>query len=135
MLDFSTFDFSKRNISCNKDFFKCRTDIVLFGYFQAGTRKSYCAVVFYICTLKFFKTKFRPKIKILKFGTKIDLAGYFGLEFQKLVLFEISIFEFVNMQSFIQKQKTLNLGPKIPYLCIFALKFNKNHYQIFNQHP
>ena len=31
----------------------------------------------------FPNTKFRPKIKILKFGTKIALIGYFGLEFQK----------------------------------------------------
>ena len=71
--------------------------------------------------------KFCPKIKILKFGNKITLIGYFPLEFQKTnVIFEISILEFVNMQSFIQKQK--NLG-------IFGLQFNENYYQIFNQHP
>ena len=79
--------------------------------------------------------KFRPKIKILKFGTKIDLIGYFGLEFQKTnVAFEISIFEFVNIQCFIQKQKKLNLGPKIFYLGIFGLQFNKHYYQILNQY-
>ena len=34
---------------------------------------------------------------------------YFGLEFQKSnVVFEISILEFVNIQRFIQNQKTLN---------------------------
>ena len=34
------------------------------------------------------------------------------------------------------KNKTfLNLGSKIPYLGIFELQFNKNYYQIFNQHP
>ena len=36
--------------------------------------------------------------------------------------------------SFIQKQKTLNLGPKIPYLGIFGLQFNKNYSQISNQY-
>ena len=71
-------------------------------------------------------TAFRPKIKILKFGTKIALIGYFGLEFQKTsVVFEISILEFLKMQSFIQKQKKLY---------IFGLQFNKSYYQIFNQH-
>ena len=39
------------------------------------------------------------------------------------------------MQSFIKKKKKkLNLGPKIPYLGTFGLQFNKNYYQIFNQH-
>ena len=72
-------------------------------------------------------TAFRPKIKILKFGTKIALIGYFGLEFQKTsVVFEISILEFLKTQSFIQKQKKLY---------IFGLQFNKSYYQVFNQHP
>ena len=38
------------------------------------------------------------------------------------------------MQSFVQKQKKLNLRPKILHLGIFGLQFSKNHYQIFNQH-
>ena len=38
------------------------------------------------------------------------------------------------MQRFVQKQKNLNLGPKIPYLGIFWLQVSKNNYQIFNQH-
>ena len=39
------------------------------------------------------------------------------------------------MQRFIQKQKNpLNLRPKIPYLGIFGLQFNKNYYKIFNQY-
>ena len=57
----------------------------------------------------FPNTKFLPKIKILKFRTKIALIGYFGLEFQKVnAVFEISIIELVNMQNFIQKQKKKN---------------------------
>ena len=95
-----------------KKTFKCRTEIVLFGYFWAGTRRSYCDVLHQHPQI-FPNTKFRPKIKILKFGTKIALIGYFGLEFQKPnVLFKISILEFVNMQPFIQKQKSFKLGTK-----------------------
>ena len=80
--------------------------------------------------------KFGPKIKIRKFGTKIVLTGYFGLESQKAnVEFEISIFEFVNKQSFIQKRKIFKIGSKkLPYLGIFGLQFNKNYYQTLNQH-
>ena len=33
-----------------------------------------------------------------------------------------------------KNKKVLNLGPEIPYLGIFGLQFNKNYYQIFNQH-
>ena len=33
-----------------------------------------------------------------------------------------------------KNKKTLNLGPKIPYLVIFGLQFNKNYYHIFNQY-
>ena len=47
-------------------------------------------------------SKILLKIKILKFRTKTALIEYFGLEFQKTnVAFEISILEFVNMESFI----------------------------------
>ena len=94
MLDFSTFNYV----------FKYRTEIVLFGYFWTGIPKTYCNVVFYITTLNFFcqryhHQKFPAKMKILKFGTKIALIGYLGLEFQKTnVAFKINILEFVNLQ-------------------------------------
>ena len=49
-------------------------------------------------------------MKILKFGTEIAVIEYFGQELQKTnVVFEISILEFVNMQRFIQNEKTLSL--------------------------
>ena len=32
-----------------------------------------------------------------------------------------------------KNKKTLNLGPKIPYLGIFVLQFNKSYYKAFNQ--
>ena len=67
-----------------------------------------------------FYTKFCQKIKVLKFGTKFVLIGYFGLECQKTnVKFEISILKFVNMQSFIQKQKISKRGTKNTLLRYF----------------
>ena len=51
----------------------------------------------------FPNAKFHPKIKTLKFGTEIALITFFGPGFQIInVVFEIIIFKFVNMQSFIQ---------------------------------
>ena len=34
-----------------------------------------------------------------------------------------------------KKKKTLNMGPKIPYLVTFRFQFNKNYSKIFNQPP
>ena len=91
-----------------------------FGIFGLELYKATVLWYFYISTLKFFQAKFCPKIKILKFGTKIVLIGYFELEFQKAnVEFEISILEFINMQSFIQKQKNFKLGTKNTLLRYF----------------
>ena len=48
----------------------------------------------------------------------------FQLEFKNfIVIFNISTLEFVSLQNFARKQKRLNLGSKIPYLCIFGLEF------------
>ena len=39
--------------------------------------------------------------------------GILGLEFEKIILiFEISVLEFVLLQSLVEKQKSLNLGQK-----------------------
>ena len=81
-------------------------------------------MVFYVSTLKVFQTKCCPKVKILKFGAKIVLIGYVGLEFQKTnVEFEITILEFVNMQSFIQKQNIFKIGTLLRYF--FCCNFTK----------
>ena len=40
MLDFTTFNLSKCNISYKNNFLKFRTKFVLFGYFWAGTQKT-----------------------------------------------------------------------------------------------
>ena len=90
------------------------------GIFGLELKKATILWFFYISTLKFFQSKFCPKIKILKFETKIVLIVYFELEFQKTnVEFEITILEFVNMQSFIQKQQIFKLGPKNTLLRYF----------------
>ena len=90
------------------------------GIFGLELGKATLLWFFYISTLEFFQTKFCPKIKILKLGTKLVLIGYFGLEFQKTnVEFEMSILEFVNMQSFIQKQTIFKLGAKNTLLRYF----------------
>ena len=114
MLDFTTFNLSKCNISCNKNFFKFRIKFVLFGCFWTGIRKTYFTVIILHQHLQIFSnTKFHSKIKILRLGTKIALNDYFGLEFQKTnVIIEISILEFVNMQRFIRKQRNFKLGTK-----------------------
>ena len=57
------------------------------------------------------------------------------LEFEKnIVLFEISILEFVLLQSLVRNQKPLNFGPKIPHLSIFGLEF-ENSIVIFETSP
>ena len=33
-----------------------------------------------------------------------------------------------------KNKKFLNFGPKIPYLGVLGMQFNKNYYQFFNQH-
>ena len=40
-------------------------------------------------------------------------------------MFEVSILEFAIMQRFVQKDKSLNLGPKMTYVSIFGLEFQK----------
>ena len=45
----------------------------------------------------------------LNVGPKSSYLGIFGLELEKA----ISIFQFFQTQNFVQKQKSLNLGPKL----------------------
>ena len=54
-------------------------------------------------------------------------VGFFGLSFWKaIVMLEISTFEFIKMQTFVQEEKSLNLRPKMSLFSIFRLKFGKN---------
>ena len=78
----------------------------------------YCGV---ISILKFFQTQNmfkKKKKKILEFGTKIGLIGYFWLKFQKTVMSYLkSASSYLLTYKALSKTKTtLNLGPRIPYL-------------------
>ena len=53
--------------------------------------------------------------------------GIFRPELEKTVLiFEISTFQLVKMQSFMLKGKKINLGPKLPYWGIFGMELEKS---------
>ena len=103
-----------------KTFLNVGLKLFYLGIFVLELEKATELWFFYISTVNFFQTKLCPKIKIFKFRTKTVLIGYFGLEFQKTnVEFEIGILEFVNMQSFIEKQKNIKLGTKNTLLRYF----------------
>ena len=54
------------------------------------------------------------------------LFGYFGAGIKKnVVIFQINALEFVLLQSLVQIQKFLNLGPKMPFLGILGSNFEK----------
>ena len=54
MLDFGTFNLPKCNISWKKTF-KCRTKIVIFGYFWTGAQKASVLWYFTSAPPKFFQ--------------------------------------------------------------------------------
>ena len=59
-------------------------------------------------------------------GPKIPKLSVFGLEFENIiVMVQISILEFVLLQSVVQKNKSLNLERKMPYFRIFGLELEK----------
>ena len=84
---------------------------IFFGW--NSKKLLYCGILYQYPQI-FRNTKFHLKIKIYKFATKIYVIGYFGLDFRKTnAEFKINILEFVNLQSFIPKQKNFKLGTKI----------------------
>ena len=137
MLDFTTFNLLKCNISCKKNFFKFRTKFILFWYFWARIWKQYCHI--WNQHLRVCQTaKFREKMKIPRFVTKNVLFGYFwvrilkkychiwNLEFENnIVIFEIRTREISwnNENAYVWKWKCLNWALKMPCLGIFRLKF------------
>ena len=101
------------------------------------------------CSISFKKDFFKFRTKFVLFrcfwaGTRKDYCT---------VIFYISTLKFFQTQNFVQKQKSLNPGPKLAQLGIlgwnfkkimqylksassnFGLRFNKTYYQIFNQYP
>ena len=60
------------------------------------------------------------------FDQKCLIWVFLGKAFKKVtVIFEISTLKFVYLQNFTEKQKCLNLEPKMPYLGNFGLEFQK----------
>ena len=56
------------------------------------------------------------KQKCLSLGPKLPDLGILGLKFEgRIIIFEISTFEFVCLQNFVGKEKCLNLRPKMPF--------------------
>ena len=70
MLNFTTFNFLKLGINLSY--------LAISGL---EFEKSTYSDILHQHPQIFPNTKFRPKTKILKFGTEIVLIGYFGLEF------------------------------------------------------
>ena len=72
------------------------------GYFWARILKNYCHIWNQhprICLI----AKFHEKWKCLNLGPKMPYLGIFGLEFEKnIVIYEISVLEFVLLQSLVQ---------------------------------
>ena len=108
-----------------------------FGIFEPGLEKATVLWYFIWAPSNFSKQKISSKNKT----PQIWNQNYFNWVFwagisKNYFVFEISILEFVNMQSFIQKwKKTLNLRLKRPYvgyLSIFRLKFSKDQFLISN---
>ena len=68
--------------------------------------------------------KLHAKLKILKFGTKYALFGYFWAEILKnIVIFEVNALECVYLQCFVRKSKFLNLEQKMVYLGVLGSNF------------
>ena len=112
MLDFSTFNLSKYNISYKK-------------------KKNYFTRA--LSNFSKRKTLLKNK-KSLNLGQKFPSFGILGSKFKKLTSYLKSASSNLLICKVSSKnEKTLNLGSKIPYLDIFGLQFNKNYYQIFNQ--
>ena len=78
---------------------------MLFLALWTGMLKTYC----HICNQRppiYLIAKFLAKIRIVKFGTKNELFGCFGLQFQKtIVIFEITALQFALLQGLVQKHK------------------------------
>ena len=71
-----------------------------------------------------FIAKFHANIRILKFGTKNVLFWCIEEQLWKsIVIFVFSALYFVLKQNLVEKQKSLNFGPKIPNIRIFVLEF------------
>ena len=93
---------------------KFETKNTLFWCLWAEIWKEYCHIWNQhprICLIA--KILLKKQQKYLKFGPKMPYWGIFGLEFPKaIVRFELSTFEFVELENFMKKWKRPYLGTK-----------------------
>ena len=125
---------SKYRVSCQKK--KYRTKIALFGNFRAGIWKIYFHICYQQPASILLKCKVSCKTKNFEFETKnILLLGYFYTRIWKtIVIFEISIFKFVKMQSFMLEKRNFKFETKIVLSGNFWTGIWKNYCRIWNQH-
>ena len=90
-------------------------------------------VTFEISNLEF--VKLREKRKNPKFGTKNALFHFFFNWLKKLDIFAMSNLELINIQSFMQKEKSRNLELKISYFFTFGMVFENTIFIFLNRHP
>ena len=90
---------------------KMEAKMVYLGLW-VGILKNYCHICNQSPPIVLFAT-FRRKTRILQFGTKNALLGWFGQEFWKtMVTFVISVFEFAILQSLAQKIRIFKFEAK-----------------------
>ena len=88
------------------------------------TCEKYLKRQFYIFTLK------RRKNKKLKIWDRKSLIWVFMLKLEKnIVIFETRSLKFAKVQSYIQKERNLNLEPNTLYLSLFRSEFEKDFKQ------
>ena len=96
-----------------KKLFQMKDQYYLIWVFLGwNLKKLLCCGILHQHPQIFLNTKFHPKKNICKFGTKTSLIVFSARISKTSVVFEISVFEFVNMQRFIQKQENFKLGTK-----------------------
>ena len=102
------------------------TKNTLLAYFWVRISKRYCHIWNkhpQVCLIG----KFCKKKKKFKFGIKNALFQYFCARiFKKILSYLKSASSNLSIcKNFAKQQLCLNLGPKMPYLCIFGLVFKK----------
>ena len=102
---------------------KFGTQNALFWYFCARILKHSCHI-WNRHPHVFLVAEFCEKTKMPKNGSKNTLFEFFfWLEFENAIaIFEISTLKFVELHDFTKKQKSLNMGLKTTYLCVFRLQ-------------
>ena len=113
MLDFSTFNLWKCNISCKKKIkIKCRTKIDLLGFLGSNFEKPLSYLKSVPSNLPYCKV-WSKKYKSWNLGPKIPDLNIFGEEFESIIfIYEISGLELALLQSLVQKVKILKFVAK-----------------------